>query len=427
MPNAGQQGILGPTAPPSDGGSTQPQLLLVGTSYQTSGVSFREALAKRVEAGRLDRTLAAADESALLSTCNRYELYLVSKEPDAASAGLVSYLRGLTGHDRVGSEFYQLKGQEAVRHLFRVASGLESVVVGEPQILAQVRAAGVESRVKGEAKGILSPLFDRAYRVGNRVRSSYGLGSDEASLSDLAMEAIDRVHPERKVVMLVGTGKMIRLAARRLKGNVSRLYVASRRKRSPAGLEWCRLVRYADVKRLAKSCDVLISATSVKKPIITSADLKGRRPKTVVDLGMPRNVSDAVRGLPNVRLLDLDDLAAMATARRPPAGLAEAEVAVSKEASEFYSWLVQTRLSTTVADIYSWAEGVREEELRRAVSRLGPASARDKRIVEAMGRRIVSKLIARPVGFARKKHPGLSEEEKLGLLRAVFGGDSGEG
>ncbi|MDG7014158.1 MAG: glutamyl-tRNA reductase [Nitrososphaerota archaeon] len=427
MPSAGQQDIMGPGAPTSDGRSAQPQLLLVGTSYQTSGVGFREALAKKVDAGRLVGALVAAEESALLSTCNRYEFYLVSKSPDAASAGLMSYLRGLTSRDSVGSEFYQLNGLDAVSHLFRVASGLESVVVGEPQILAQVRAAGVESRVRGEAKGILSPLFDRAYRVGSRVRSTYGLGSDEASLSDLAMEAVDRVHPERQVVMLVGTGKMIRLAARRLKGNVSRLYVASRRKRSPAGLEWCRLVRYADVKRLAKSCDVLVSATSVKRPLITATDLEGRKPKTVVDLGMPRNVSESVRGLPNVRLLDLDDLAAMAASRPPLARLPEAEAAVSKEATEFYSWLIQTRLSTALADIYSWAEAVREEELRRAVGRLGPASAREKRIVEAMGRRIVSKLIARPVGFARKKHPDLTEEEKLYLLSAVFGGDRREG
>lgn len=404
-----------------------PQLMVVGTSYRSSDLTFRERLAAGETEGHIFHALSSVEETALLSTCNRFELYIVTRTPAESYDALLAALRRLPGLEEADRALYQLKGQDAANHLFRVASGLESVVLGEPQILSQVRAAGIRSRTSGDAKGVLSPLFDRAYRVGARVRKSFDLDSGEASLSDLAIEAINRSRPRRQVVLLVGTGKMIRLAARRLKGKSRRLYVVSKRKTPPPGLEWCTLVSRSDVKKVAKKCDILISATASNRPVVTQKDLKGRRKRVVVDLGMPRNVSASVRDLPNVRLIDLDDLAKMEGIRHPPRELREAETAVGREAEEFYDWLVQTRLSTALADLYSWAEAVREEELRHALSRLKPTTQRDQRIVDAMGRRIVSKILARPTEFARRKRAGLSEEEKLRLLKAVFGaGVAGE-
>lgn len=411
--------VNGPPAPP--------QLTLIGTSYKSSGLGFRETLARNVREDHLDDALVTADESALLSTCNRFELYFVSRTPKETSAALLQHLQGLTGLNLIEPSFYQLRGPQAVEHLFRVASGLESVVVGEPQILSQVRAAGVRSRSRGDARAILSPLFDRAYRAGSRVREAYGLQSDEMSLSDLAIDAVNRLHPGRKVVMLIGTGKMIRLAARRLKGRAKRLYVVSKRKTPPPGLGWCTLIKYSEVKRVAEKCDVLISATAAERPLITPDVVEGRRKRVVVDLGMPRNVSESVRSLRNVRLMDLDDLARLASRQRMSRDLKDAETAVSKEAQEFYGWLLQTRLSTTLADLYAWAEAVREEELKRATSKLKPISERELRVIDAMGRRIVSKLLARPTRFARKKHMVLSEEKKLELLRSVFGAGAVDG
>ena len=369
----------------------------------------------------------SAVESALLSTCNRFEVYLTSRNPDESYASFLKRAHELTGFEGMESSFYQLRGPQAVRHLFRVAAGLESVVVGEPQILSQVRKSGVDSRRKGNAGAILSPLFDRAYRVGARLRAAYGLESEEASLSDLAIDAIGELSPGKHDVMLVGTGKMVRLAARRLKGSARRLYVVSRRKARPAGLEWCTLVRSADMGKIAAKCDVLISATTTGRPLITAAELEGRKKRIVVDLGMPRNVSESVRSLHNVRLIDLDDLARLARPGRYPSMLKGAESAAAREASEFYDWLVQTRLTSTLADLYAWADSIRMDELKRATSKLNPKTEREKRVVEAMSRRIISKILARPAQFARRKQDGLSEEDKLELLGSVFGtGASGE-
>ncbi|MDG6909793.1 MAG: glutamyl-tRNA reductase [Nitrososphaerota archaeon] len=401
-----------------------PQLLLIGTSHKSAGIAFREGLLKAMSADHVLGSLDSAEEVALLSTCNRFEVYVTTRSPEGTASSFFRAVGRAVGDGASTGAFYQAAGAEAVRHLFRVATGLESVVVGEPQILSQVRAAGISSRKEGTAGAILAPLFDRAYRVGTRVREEHGFESEEASLSDLAVEAVLQIAPKSRVVMLIGTGKMVRLAARRLSGRTTKIIVVTRRKTPPKGLEEARLIRYSAIKENASKCDVIISATAATRPVLRRGDLGGRRSKVVVDLGMPRNVAPDVRGMQNVRLIDLDNLAKMARGRRAPGAMKQVEAATSREADDFYDWLVQTRLSSALADLYSWADAVRTEELKRALGKLNLGSEKEKRVLEAMGRRIVSKLLARPTSFARKRQGSLSEEEKLELLRNVFGGGS---
>jgi len=398
------------------------ELIVVGSSYKTAALDLRERLAKLLSYEVLTaiRHLPSVKESALLSTCNRLELYLASVSPDSTNRALTEMIgRGLSQQLSRGAIF-AFRGLEAVTHLFRVAAGLDSVVPGEPQILSQVRGAGIASRKAGSAGGILSPLFDRASRVGARVRDSYGIGAGELSLSDLAVETVLGSVEKRPNVLLVGTGKMVQLAAKHLQGKARRFYVASSMRRVPKGLERSMLVYYEEIRKTAARCDVVISATTADEPLLSKEDLAGRRRRIVVDLGMPRNVSPNVRSLPNVRLIDLDDLAKMARPPKNSSGIRDAEAAVAREASEFYAWLVQTRLSSTLSDLFAWVNSLREEEFARAMRRLGRTSAGERRIVEAMGRRIVSKMMARPVEFARRKYGNLTEVEKLDLLRSVF-------
>lgn len=400
-----------------------PQLIMIGTSHRSGTIEFRESLARAVRSDHVLESLSEAKEFALLSTCNRFELYAATNSPEETSYSFFQAVAGATGLKDARDSFYQASGPDVVRHLFRVATGLDSVIVGEPQILGQVRAAGISSRKDGKAGAILAPLFDRAYRVGSRVRSESGLESDDVSLSDLAVEAVGRLSPGKHDFMLIGTGKMVRLAARRLSRGSGRIFVVTRRRTAPKGLEWTTFVPYSKMKKTAKHCDVIVSATSTERPILKEGDLKGRRRKIVVDLGMPRNVSPGVRRLPNVRLLDLDDLAEFAKAWRTSAPHRKAEASTAREADGFYDWLVQTRLSTALADLYSWADAIRAEELRRALGKLSLRSDRDRRVLDAMGRRIVSKLLARPTRFARKKQGAMTEEDKLELLKSVFGAE----
>ena len=415
------------TPEPIEEKGVAPELVMIGASYKSADIAFRESLARAVSPGHVLRSLASAKEVALLSTCNRFELYLTSTSPEETLAAFYEAVAAKTGAKGVRERFYQARGAGAVNHLFRVASGLESVVVGEPQILSQVRAAGISSRKEGTAGAVLGPLFDRAYRVGTRIRGEFGFEREDASLSDMAVEAAVSLSPKSRIVMLIGTGKMARLAARKLAKPTTRFYVSTRRKVPPRGLQSAVIVPYSGIRKAAKKCDLIISATTVDRPLLMRNDLKGRSRKIVIDLGLPRNVSPDVRSLPNVRLFDLDDIAEIAASREPPVAVKEAELEASREAHDFHDWLVQTRLSSALADLYSWADAVRVEELEHAFSRLDLKSDRDRRVLEAMGRRIVSKILSRPTKFARRKHDTLSEEKKLELLKSVFGAESSDG
>src|SRR3989441_5509776 len=326
--------------------SSHPTLLLIGTSYKQSPISFRETLVRALsgkEGKTLLKNLPGAEETVLLSTCNRTELYAVSNNPERTVHAFRSRIQELV-NDVDESHFFVLEGSGAIEHLFRVSSGLDSLVLGEPQILSQVRDAGTAARIERSARGVLSPLFDRAFRVGNRVRTSYRLGSGEASLSSLAIRvAKQRLKKTRPNVLLIGTGKMIQLAAKELQKMNAQLYIASKRDGIPPGLGGAKMVVYDRVPKVASRCDLVISATNSTGYVLTKHDVRGSRRKLIIDLGMPRNIDPAIRGAKNVELLDLDDLAMRRpaqTSRYPQ--LRKVESQISKEVDEFEKRLIET-------------------------------------------------------------------------------------
>jgi glutamyl-tRNA reductase len=415
LPNSSQRPTVALAAPL--------RLMVLGASHRSMGLASREALLRAL-AGDADFVgrIPEIREHAVLATCNRIEIYFVAASPEVGARTLREAIADAGGPEGAESSgFFVLQGLEAVRHLFEVAAGLDSVVLGEPQILAQVRGAGAAARKSGKAKGIISPLFDRAFRVGTRVRAAYRLGSGERSLSDLAMEVVSEVRAEWSGLLLIGTGKMVRLAVKRLGSKPRRVYVASRRSRAPPGLSEAKVIGYSGITNAVKRCDVVVSATNTRIPLLGKEDLDDGRRRVVVDLGMPRNVSASVRGLPNVTLIDLDDLARRAEGAGKPKEVEPARRAAAAEAAEFYNWVVQTRLSTILAEIFTWADSVREAEVKRALGRLKLGSSRESRAVEAMGRRLVSRMLARPARFAHRRYKDLTEEEKLDLLGSVFG------
>jgi len=397
-------------------------ILVAGISYRTTPIEVREAAA-RFLTQRGTSELAeqvGADEVVLLSTCNRLEAYMAARSPESVALSLKEALmRNVEGLTE--DKLYNFRGREAVSHLFKVAVGADSIVFGEPQILAQVRAAGVSSRKSGTSKRLLSPLFDRASNVGRRVRSRFSLGSEEDSLSDLALEAISKRARKHPKVLVVGTGKMVQLAVGKLKVKPRNVVVASRRKDLPRRLTPYRTVGYDQISKEAAMSDVVISATTTDVPILDGKSLGGSRRRIVVDLGMPRNISPQVRSLKNVTLFDLDDLASMAKKRKSDPRAGEIEAAVSAEAAQFYSWIIQTRLSSTLADVYTLANGIRVEETEAALRKIAADQSRAPQVVEELGRRIVSKMMARPASFARSGNGSVNEEEKLALLGEVFG------
>ena len=385
--------------------------VVVGVSYRNSSIAYRERLDRLLDARDWTR-VAQADEWALIRTCNRIEFVLSTSAPAAAAGRLSRWVKKELGQAR----FYVLEGHSAIAHLFRVASGLDSMVVNEGQILDQLRAAGTQARMAGSSKAVLSPLFDAAVNAGAAAKSTLKGMSDSVASLGLAL-AIEKLGHKPNSVLLVGTGKMSKIVAAKLQG--SRIHVVSKRSNLPSSLR-LELVPERRIGDGLRRCELVVCATNHRDYAIDAEDVAdSKRRKVILDLAFPRNVDPSVRSNPGVQLLDLDDIARYASRLRFP-GTSRAERLVEHEASRFEIRLKASRLSPELPGLFRWADAMRSEETDAALRRLGRLSPRDRRIVEALGRRITSKILAKPAAFVRSSTQDLPQEERMRLLRAVF-------
>ncbi len=389
------------------------RIVMIGTSFKTAPLAVRERVGDRVNRGsEVPKALPGVTEYAELVTCNRIELVFATKSPDLTEKGFFSWFSGMPP-----DSFYVRRDVEAIAHLFRVASGLDSMVLGEDQILSQVREAGIDARTAGTSKGVLSSLFDAAGTVGRRARESLGTSEGSRSVSSFALGfALEKLGRRPRRVLLIGSGKTIRLAAGELRD--ARVYLATRR-RVPPVVNATRVAR-SEMVKVAARCDLVISATNHSGFLLKEGSLNTRKRRVILDLAFPRNVDPALnRG--STALYNLDDLAAAAAALPRSAGADRADDFVLREAERFSRWLLASRVSSALSNLHQWAEAVRKEETGAALRRMPGLSEREKMVVEVMSRRLVSKLMASPTKFAKSSTPELPQEERLEVIHRVFG------
>lgn len=390
-------------------------IILVGTSFKTSSLDFREALAGRLsrESARLTR-LSGVTEHAQLVTCNRIEILMAADSARAAEDAFAKWLSKTPGMKK--GSIYVYKDVEAIAHLFRVASGLDSMVLGEDQILSQVKEAGIAARTSRSSRGSLSALFDASVNVGKRARGA--LRETDESVSSMALRfALGRLPRAPRNVLLIGTGKTTRLAASQLNG--ARLYVATRRTSLPSFAR-ATMVSHKDLRRIAAKCDLIISATNHDGYILKEGDLDRKR-RVILDLAFPRNIDPELNEGPT-EVYNLEDLA-KAFASRPPSSSPEAKRAeelVLAEAESFSRWLLASRQSSALSQVYRWAETTRREEADAALRRLPKLSDRERNVVEAMSKRLVSKLLAPPTSFVKSSSQELPQDRRLDLVQRIF-------
>lgn len=415
-------------------------IFAVGLNHRTAPVEVRERMAfpsarmaeflAELRAGGLIKGCAA------LATCNRTEIYAVADRAGAAAARaeVVAHLeayfqRAGGGVGALRPHLYSHRDREAVAHLFRVAAGLDSMVLGEPQILGQVKQAYEAARAAGAGDRTLNALFRQALAAGKRVRTETPVGRKAVSISYVAVELARQVlgSLDGKMVLLVGAGKMCELAARYLaRSGVSAVLISNRsydRAEALAAELGGRAVRFDELGRFLPKADIVISGTSAAHYVVrleaarealaareVSAD-EGR-PILFIDLAMPRDVDPGVRDLPGAILYDLDDLqAAIETnllERRRVAR--EAETIIEAETAEFERWLEAQPLAPTLAAIKDRAQSVRQAELAKALRKLPGLTEQQRKVVETMATSIASKLV----------HPILAN------LRQTAGGREGE-
>jgi glutamyl-tRNA reductase len=408
--------------------------VLVGLNYQTAPLALRERLYLS-EADR-DHTLKALhgetlDEVVVVSTCNRLEIYGVTADQDTAVEDIVAYLA-----DRASLTTVQLQGyvqslfdQDFARHLMRVAAGLESLALGETEILGQITDAlklAQQSRTTG---AVLSRLVQGAIHAGKRARTETSICQHTLSISHAAVLLAKREIPDLSGanVLVVGAGRMAELTLRALKAhNASTIRVINRtfhRAKTLADRVGFEALEWQHLRTALREADVVFTATSASQPIITAADFdQTTHRRVLLDISVPRNVNPDVRRLRNVRPYYLDDLQAVVEAHRGKrqSEVAQVEAIINQELENYLRWLNSRNAVSTIVALRRKAEHLAEDELIRAFNRLPDLSDHEREIVAQMTHRIVNKLLHAPTTVLRERAANGDHFKYLHAARQLF-------
>jgi glutamyl-tRNA reductase len=387
------------------------QLLACGVNHHTAPVAIRERVAFPPEI--LPRALVdvtgreLAREAAILSTCNRTEIYCSTAEPEAVVEWM-SRFHSLEPRE-VKPYLYLLPGDQAVKHAFRVASGLDSMVLGETQILGQMKQAADKARTAGTLGLMLNKLFQRTFSVAKEVRSTTAIGANTVSMAAAAVTLASRIYPDlaEQAVLFVGAGEMIELTATHFAARKPRrLMVVNRteeRARELARRFGGEAAALTALPELLPDFDILVTSTASPLPIIglgmveRAIKLRKHRPMFMVDLAVPRDIEPEVGELPDVFLYTVDDLGAVVrdgqNARQ--AQVVQAEAIIDASVHEFMRWLDSRRAVPTLRALRDHAERLRRHELEKAHKLL--ARGEDPtQVLEAMSRALMNKYLHYP-------------------------------
>lgn len=393
--------------------------IALGLNHQTAPIALRETVA--VDAGQLPealKTLQALNgvhEAAILSTCNRTEIYAhIDTGVEAQLLQWLSQQHGLSA-DSLQTYCYQHHDVLAVKHLFRVAAGLDSLILGEPQILGQVKMAWQAARDARSVSGMLDRLFQQTFSVAKRVRTDTRIGAHPVSVAFAAVRMAQRLFTEmdRAAVMLIGAGDTIELAARHLSdAKVKRLLIANRtleHAQTLASQHGGVALPLHDIDRHLSEADIIISATASREPvlnkqmILTALKARKHKPMFLLDLAVPRDIAADVAELPDVYLYTVDDLEQVIednrASRREAAN--EAEVIIDLQVQHFVAWSQAQGNQNALKKLRSSGEQTRDALLEQAREQL--ANGQDPKIVlELLAHQLTNKLLHAPSAALRQ-------------------------
>jgi glutamyl-tRNA reductase len=385
-------------------------LIVLGVSHHGAPLDVRERLAFRphevLPALEQLRTSAGAHEGVLLSTCNRTELYLVEGEEQCATAGWALLTERL-GEEASGYGYVR-RDREAATHLFRVAAGMDSMVVGEAQIHGQVRDAWEASRPASGA--MLNRLFQSALLVGGRVRSETALGHGAMSVSSAAVQLAKKIFGSLsgRRAMVLGAGEMAELALASLQHEGVRAAVVANRTFERAEVLAARYgataAHYDEAWSALADVDLLLCSTAAPRPVVTAERVReavarrGDRPLCVLDIALPRDVEPGVGKLANVFLYDLDDLRTMvnASVERRKLQLPAAESVITEEVEKFWQWVAGLAAVPVLTQFRQEMERLRERELAAALRRLPDLTPAQREAVEYLSHALMNKFLHEP-------------------------------
>ncbi len=424
-----------PPVPPSS-----PDILLIGLNHETAPVALRECIAlSETDAESGLETLRRdpdVQEAMLLSTCNRVEVLTVTRNRDRAAQYVKGLLAGIGRVDAALLEdaLYVHVGDAAVRHVFRVASSLDSMMVGEPQILGQIKAAYRLATTKKTTGVILNRLLHRAFFVAKRVRTETGIGDHAVSISYAAIELAKKIFDtlEGKKVLLVGAGEMAEIAVEHLvRHRVGSLFVANRT--FERGLHLAekfkgQAIRFEEIDDLLTVVDIIISSTGAPEVVIAHDQVKGiirarkNRPLFFIDIAVPRDIDPAINQLSNTYVYDIDDLKGIVEENKEDRlrEAAKGERIVDEAVLGFRRWYESLEVVPTVVALRNKIEGILRAEIEKTLSGFNGISDSHREAFYRMANAMVNKILHDPTLYLKNISQHETKAMILDITRKLF-------
>jgi len=421
-------------------GSNRPQIVLLGVNHRTAPVEVREHLALRESnppALRLFADLPLCEEVVFLSTCNRVEVLVSSNHLDGVKRSIKELWlkKGEMDPGTLQKSLYEYEGTEAIKHLFRVASSLDSMVVGEPQILGQLKDAYSMALEEKTAGLVLNRLLCKAFSVAKRVRTETGIASQAVSISYAAVELAKKIFGDLKgkSAMLIGAGEMAELAAQHLITNgVNKLVVANRTlgravklARSLGGTA----ISLEEMEDALVDADIVISSTGAPGIILKKDQVKRimrprhHRPLFFIDIAVPRDIDPGVHDLDNVYLYDIDDLKGIIEinkAERKKEAI-KADRMVEAEVIKFMAWMETLSIVPVIQFLQKKGEAIRQKELSRSHRVIESLSDEQQKALDVLTKSMMKKILHDPIICLKKEVQDKNGEIILDAARRLFG------
>ena len=416
------------------------KIISIGMNHETAPLELRECLAPEADSDRHIlagmRDTEAIREGLFLSTCNRVEALFISEAPEQAKRAILDIFSGLgrIPEERLSASLYTYEDLEAVQHIFTVASSLDSMVVGEPQILGQIKNAYAKAVKEKTAGVILNRLMHKAFHVAKRVRTETGICSSAVSISYAAVELAKKIFHllEGKKVLLIGAGEMAELAARHLLTNgVGSISVANRtfeRAVQVAEAFDGLPVSFDEIPQQVLAADIVITSTASREFVITYSMVKNllkkrrNRPLFFIDIAVPRDVEPKVNNLNNVYLYDIDDLKGVIELNKyqRQQEAVKAERIISEEVIKFGKWLNTLKVVPTIISLRNKAETILQAEIKKSSAALSDLTPVQRQAIETMSRSIVQKVLSDPILFLKERSERTSLDLYLDMTRRLF-------
>lgn len=418
------------------------EIVLVGLSHKTAPVEIREKLSlpKELYGNYLHEliNLPGVQEGTIISTCNRVEVISVVNQGREGEEEIAAFLAKIAklSPPELSPYLYTLKNEEAVSHLFRVAASLDSMVIGEPQILGQVKEAyrlAVENKT---AKVILNKLFHRSFFVAKRVRSETKIANQAVSVSYAAVELAKKIMGDLndQRVLLIGAGEMSELAAKNLLSQGVKEFLVTNRTYSRA-VELAQSlggqpIPFAEFPARLKEVDIIISSTGSTNYILGRDQVQGiirsrkNKPMFFIDIAVPRDIDPQINELDNVYVYDIDDLQNVVEANKEERRkeIQKAEGLIRQGQESFLRWLKSLEVVPTILELRQRLEEIRQGELAEAISLWPQATENEKKVLDHLTQAIINKILHHPISFLKHQNMNKREQRKdyIEIVRKIF-------